>query len=116
MPGLTSKTLSHWISKGLNGVRAITQNAYPIELGQQGAWVVGLTLSASVAMGVQNVIEDEAFLLFLADTVLDEEDGDTLTDPLHMIEQAQDFDAPSLAETTKGATEDTSNVITEEAE
>ncbi len=75
-------------------MRYVTQTARPLELSQQSGWVIGLTLSASVALGVQDAIDDEAFLLFLADTVLDDEgseDGSkaghqTLTDPLHMIE------------------------------
>ena len=49
-------------------------------------WLAGLLLISSLVWGLQNAIEDEAFLLFLADTVIDEASDNELTDPLHMIE------------------------------
>lgn len=49
-------------------------------------WMAGLLLVSSLVWGLQNAIEDEAFLMFLADTVVDETSENSLTDPLHMVE------------------------------
>lgn len=46
-------------------------------------WLSGIFLLGSLAWSADTAIEDENFLLFLADSIVDE---DTLTDPLHMVE------------------------------
>ena len=52
-------------------------------------------LVAGLAWSAETAIEDEAFLLFLAESIEDEE---TLTDPLHMVEMMGMEDAPEGAE------------------
>lgn len=57
-----------------------------LNINAQRYCLLGLSLCVSLVWGVQNAIDDEAFLLFLADSVPDDSTETGLVDPLHMIE------------------------------
>jgi len=85
--GLMKTKLISWTDKGFKTMMHLANQSRPLEPSQQCYWLAGLTLAASLTWGIQEAIEDEAFLMFLADSVIDEDSEDGLTDPLHMIEQ-----------------------------
>lgn len=76
----------------MNSVLSFSQGVFRhrIIVGRKLKLLCAGLLFSSLLWAVQVAIEDEAFLLFLADSVEDNESETGLTDPLHMIEHVME--------------------------